>query len=434
MDAFSLILRAVRESAERCRIRGNILAGLSGGADSVALLLSLNALKEEYSFGLSAVYVNHGLREAAAEEEAFCQALCGRLGVPCYVERVRVPDIGSPEAAAREARYEAFSRIMMASRSDFLALAHHANDQAETVLLHLMYGAGMDGLGGMRELRPPVWRPLLNVERGAIRDALRELGQPWREDESNRDTSLTRNAIRASVLPPMEAVFPRAVQSIGRTAEILREENDCLSGLSKDWLAARAATGEWPFLPTEALTSLHPALRRRVLRDYAATLGLSLEFQHVQALQTLLDGQPGGIDNLPEGWRALRTKTRLHFLSPTPAKHDLQPDALRVLPYAGDPGDGRRRQAVPERLLRTAILRTRRSGDRISPFGMNGSMKLKDYFIARGVDQPFRDGWPLLCAGGEVLWVIGVGASERLRAEGGEPCRTLEYIGRLPDE
>lgn len=436
MDNFALLLREVRGSLDRCKIDGRVLVGLSGGADSVALLRALSALRDESGPALSAVYVNHGLRAAAAEEEDFCAALCAGLQVRFLIKRVRVPAIGSPEAAARGARYAAFQQAMAETGAGTLALAHHMDDQAETVLLHLMYGAGADGLSGMREYSAPVWRPLLGVERGTLREALKELGQDWREDESNADLSLTRNAIRAQVIPAMRRVFPQAVHAICRAADIQRTESDYLAQETEAWLSQYAAKGEWPFLPIAPFTDLHPALQRRVLRGYAARLGIALDYQQTDLARDILRRPPGSIDNLPDRWRVMRTRERIHFLPPEPRKHALTADALRTSPRDGEEcGDGRRCQVFPEALWKDAELRFRRSGDWIMPFGMQGRMKLKDYLIARGIDQPFRDGWPLLCRGDEVLWVIGVGASERLRTDAarGEAV-FVDYSGPLPDE
>lgn len=428
-----MILREISRSAGENGIAGRILVGLSGGADSVALLRGLCALRKEAGFSVFAVYVNHGLREAAEEEESFCASLCKELEVPLLIKRVRLPADGSLEASARTARYGAFREAMEEYHADILALAHHRNDQAETLLLHLMYGAGGDGLSGMREYRAPVWRPLLRLSRDTLRRALAALGQDWREDESNQDTALTRNAIRARLIPAMEALYPQTVPALCRAAELLGSESDYLNAQATEWLSANAARGAWHFLLAAPFTGLHPAMQRRVVRAYALSLGITLEFRHTEALLRML---PGSRENLPCGWHALRTRKRLHFLSPKPHIPEARKDILTVSPFAGNAGDGLRFQAMPEAVWQNAVLRTRQPGDRITPFGMQGTMKLKDYFVSRGVDQPFRDGWPLLCQGQEVLWVVGVGASERLRCQpsAAEKLCVVHYSGLLPDQ
>ena len=159
-----------------------MIAALSGGADSVLLLRALRTLREETPFELRVVHVNHGLRENAALDETFCRELCAKWHIPLAVFHVQVDSHGSTEDAARRARYAAFEQAMPAGQAAVLALAHHMDDQAETVLMHLIYGSGMAGLSGMRELSGAFWRPLLSVRRTQIRDALTALHQPWRED------------------------------------------------------------------------------------------------------------------------------------------------------------------------------------------------------------------------------------------------------------
>ena len=429
-----MIAAQVRESLTRCSVRGGVLIALSGGADSVALLRVLCALRGENGLRLAAAYVNHGLREAAREEEAFCADLCRSMQIPLLIRRVRVEDRGSPEAAARAARYDALRDAMAEADCATLALAHHQDDQAETLLLHLMYGAGAEGLAGMAEYAPPLWRPLLHVSRAEIRRALRELNQDWREDESNADETYTRNYLRARVLPVMRSAFPQAASAMSRAADILREENDYLNSQCAAWLDRFAAHGEWPFLLAEPLHEEHVAMRRRIFRAFAAEYGVSLEYAHTEALRHLPDQPPGAACNLTAGWTALRTEKRIHLIPPARPERAWSADALRTLGKTNETGNGMLRQAVPQALLKNAELRTRRPGDRITPFGMQGSMKLKDYLIARGIDRPFRDAWPLLCLDHDVLWVIGVGASERLRVRPGDPeADMVLFTGELPD-
>ena len=436
MKDFSWVLREVSESFDRSGISGGILTGLSGGADSVALLRTLAVLRGEKGFPLSAVYVNHGLRESARDEETFCANLCASLDVPFYIRRVHVKASGNTEAEARKERYAAFDAVMKETGSGVLALAHHQDDQAETVLLHLLYGAGLSGLGGMQEYRPPVWRPFLRVRREQLRAALRELGQDWREDESNADDAYARNYLRATLFPLLNARFPEAVSAIGRAAEILQGENEYLNIRAEEWIGKNASKGKHRFLMLDPFTDLHPAIQRHILRAYLEKSEIALEFDQTERIRALLQASAGSACNLPCGWRALRTKTRVHFLPPQHPDAQAELGGISDSPFSGDVGDGILRQAVPADLLEKACLRTRLPGDWIAPLGLNGSMKLKDYMISRDIDRPFRDSWPLLCAGNEVLWVIGAGVSERLRVKPGDDPRQYRiavYSGNLPD-
>lgn len=413
----------------------SVLAGLSGGADSVALLVSLCALRQENGIKLSAVHVNHGLRENASLDEAYCAEICTRLDVQLIVKRVSVSGESNIEAVAREARYAAFDEAMRETGADVLALAHHMDDQAETVIMHLLYGAGTAGLAGMRELRGEIWRPFLNVRRKSLRDFLIGQSISWREDESNEDVAFTRNRIRADVMPCLEGCYPEAVSAIARSAQILQSEDAYLDALADTWLSQHASSGAYPFLLTESLINQHPAMQRRILRKYADRLDISLDYLQTERLRTLLVKDAGETENLSGGWQALRTRKRLHFLHPElQLKRENPSAALKTGEMDGLPQDAVT-QPIPDNQLYDLQLRTRRTGDYIQPFGMSGTKSLKEYMIDHAVDRPFRDGWPLACRGSEVLWVIGIGASEKLRVSKDDTtAKFLIYTGELPDQ
>ena len=435
MSTFSLIKQQVAESAARNGISGKVLIGLSGGADSVALLCALCEIRTEIGVTPMAIYVNHGLRTEAEEEEAFCAALCGRLRVPFSVRCVSVSAKGSLEASARDARYRAFQDEMNETGCGTLVLAHHMDDQAETLLLHLCYGAGSDGLAGMSEYRTPTWRPLLGLRRETLRSALREIGQEWREDQSNANPEYTRNYLRLRVMPMLEALYPEAVSAMARTSIILQGENDYLQKSCLAWLEQNTSKGPWPFIMVAPLRDMHIAMRRRILRMYAARFGLSLEFSHTEALVNLAESESGAACNLPMGWQGLKTRDRIHLIAPKQNNRKMQwdPDLLRLC-VSSEKVNGRQAHAIPAGLYEKAKLRTRLPGDWIRSFGMHGTMKLKDYMISRNVDRPFRADWPLLCEGSEVLWVIGIGASERLRVDPqAKDHFILSFSGDLPD-
>lgn len=411
----------------------SVLVGLSGGADSVALLVCLCELRKTKGFSLHAVHVNHGLRTAAAQDEAYCIQLCERLNVPLVRETVSISGTGNIEARAREARYAAFGRAMSASKCRVIALAHHMDDQAETLLLHLLYGTGSTGLGGMKEKNGSVWRPFLKIRRSQLQNFLSANGFEWREDESNCDPAFTRNRIRATVLPSIEACSPDAVQGMSRTADILQAEDEYLALQAESWLKKYASDSRYAFLMTEPLAHEHPAMQRRIIRRYAQHLSLSLDFIQTERVREMIQSENAGTtDNLPGGWQVFRSRERLHFLHPEKINRFI-PGEFQI----GEeiPNDARHSHLIPLKEACGLTLRTRRTGDVIQPFGMQGKKPLKEYMIDRSIDKPFRDGWPLVCRGNEVLWVIGVGASEKLRVkETEDQVKHLIYLGKLPDE
>lgn len=434
MDGFVSVCAAVRKSYHCIGSPDCVLVALSGGADSVLLLRALLHLRDEAAFELRAVHVNHGLRENAVLDERFCQQLCHAQGVPLEVFHVQVDPRGSTEDAARRARYDAFSQALSMHPGAVLALAHHMDDQAETVLMHLLYGSGMAGLSGMDALNGAFWRPMLAIRRSQIRQALTQIGQDWREDESNADITYTRNHIRAAAIPLLERITPSAVPAICRAADILHDEDALLSDMAQSALAGQCGQAHQRFVLLGALQSQPPAMQRRMLRLYAQQSGIVLDFEQTERLRNLLLEKAGSTANLPQGWHALRTQQRLHLVPPQPVPPMLS-GRLQTLPYDGVPLGNGMQQAFPAHVLaQPIVLRTRKSGDYIRPFGMAGSRKLKDYLIDRQIDQPFRDAWPLVCIGSEVLWVIGVGASETLRVQANDRnVKLLAYTGKLPD-
>lgn len=245
-----------------------IAVALSGGADSTALLI---ACAEKWPGQVSAVHIHHGLQAAADDFEAHCLHLCARWGVPLTVLRANAHAAPgqSPEQAARAARYEAFSLFVQQPRAGLatksIALAHHADDQVETMLLALSRGAGLPGLAAM----PAVWqrdginfyRPLLGVPAWALREWLTKRGVSWIDDPTNSDTQFTRNRIRAQLLPVMQAAFPQFRDTFARSARHAAQGSELLVELAKIDLAA---VGNPPVIA--ALQILSPARQANVLR------------------------------------------------------------------------------------------------------------------------------------------------------------------------
>ena len=392
------------------------LVGLSGGADSVALLL----LMLDSGASPAAVHVNHGLRGAESDgDEAFVRELCRDLGVPLVVYRACPPE-NPGENWAREVRYGFFRQAMQSTGTDVLVLAHHRDDQAETMLLHLLRGAGLTGLSGMAAdswldgIR--ILRPLLPYSRVELRAYLKGRNQAWREDATNGDHRYLRNALRGEVLPLLERLVPGASERMARAAEFLREDDMALNALAADFLIRNPGSA----LPIAALKK-HPAgLQRRILRAWWTACAApgeerSLSAQQSEAIHALVDGAVSATCNLPGGWHSQRGWTHLHLLEPGDAKclpemQALDCPMLETEDFSGRPGDGRSCQAVPREWLETCTVRSRRKGDFICPFGSSGRQSLQDYFVNRRVDAAFRDRVPLICRGSEVLLAGGVGA------------------------
>ena len=405
--------------------KGRYLIGLSGGADSVALLMMLIPAIREQRISAEVVHVNHGLRgEASNEDERFCAALCQREGIPFYTYRADLSG-RKDEASAREARYAVFRKRYAEYGADGLILAHHADDQAETFLMRLLRGAGLDGLACMKadeqvgSMR--ILRPMLAMRRDEIRLVLRTDGIEWREDASNDDTAYLRNRIRQELIPTMTGISDSAVAKICSATALIAEDNAALNNRAE---AILNRIGEERCLDAEALAKEPAALRKRVLRIWWQQQGPTLKehtlsIVQTEALNRLLDAEKGKI-NLPGDMYAVRRRRHLFLIGseedpPEPVTVTGQDTAfgefrLTESESEGNPGDGKVTQEVPEGFTRGCVIRTRQPGDRIRPFGSKGSRKLQDYLTDRGIEEPFRDRIPLLCRDGEVLLVCGVGA------------------------
>lgn len=237
---------------------------LSGGADSVALLRILLSLRDSLNITLSAAHVHHGIRgEEADRDAAFCKALCERLEVQLEIVKVDVPTYAkeqklSLETAARKLRYEA---LLDKAEGDLIALAHHADDQTETMLFHLLRGCGLRGVCGMRARSGRLIRPLLQVERRELREYLAAIGQDFVEDSSNAEQNASRNRLRARVLPSLTEENPNALKHFATAAELLQTDEDFLNSLAREALEERVR----PDGGVDGLYSLHKALRMRCL-------------------------------------------------------------------------------------------------------------------------------------------------------------------------
>lgn len=405
-------------------VRGRkLLVALSGGADSVALL----ALLREWSgCALVACHFEHGIRgEASLADADFCRDLCAKWSVEYHQGGGDVPAAAKRrgvglETAARELRYQYLRETRLAVGADYIALAHHLDDQAETVLMHLCRGAGSDGLSGMRPVSGDLFRPLLRVPKAALVRYLQSRGIAWREDDSNRIADTPRNRLRLEILPALTEIWPGAPAALGRCADLAGEDADCLRNLAGQWLRDHGETG--PYGTRIRCRELpHPAILRRALRQ---TAGVELDARQTEALLRLCIADRGSVQ-LPDGFRAEKAADALYIQPPPvppPAEARLLIPGTTALEgicrlsaeiWAGEiiRRNGPE-QTLDREALAGAVLRTRREGDKIRPLGMRGMKLLSDYLTDRRVARPLRDTLPLVACGEHVLWVVGVGISD----------------------
>lgn len=426
------VLASVADVLVRHVPRGARLAlALSGGLDSMALLHVLGALRDDHRFTLHTVHVHHGLSPQADDWADFCARHCAMHGVTLAVHRVTVTrdDAAGIEAAARRLRHDIFAEV----DADFLLTAHQQDDQAETLLLQLLRGAGPKGLAAMPELqRRPGWRaahlrPLLGTGRASLRDYAAEHGLEWVEDDSNLDVRYRRNALRQEVMPRLAAHFPGRSATLARAAALQAEAAGLLDELAAIDAAAAVAGGR---LDCAALARLTPARARNLLRHFIARHGLPMPPARVldEALRQLLAARHDArVQVNLKPWSLWRFRGGAHLVPPLPPPAPpvrWQGEATLWVPAAGVEvkmtpvtGAGLRRAALEGCVVTLGV---RAGGGRIqlTPGGPHRS--LKNLLQERAVPPWLRARLPLLWCDGRLAWVYGIGVDAAFRAGPGE--------------
>lgn len=425
-----------------------VVVGLSGGADSVALLHLLCGMREANGWRLTAVHVHHGLRGADADGDAqFAQDFCASLGVPCIVKQYDVKaeakkrKLGEEETG-RLLRYAAFREI--AGQTGWIAVAHHQKDQAETMLMRLCRGTGLKGLTAMPPVREQICRPLLFCSRAEVEAYCRENHLPWREDATNQEERYTRNKVRLKVLPILEEINPKAIVHMAETAQLLSVEEDFLAQQAECSYAEvklPAPEGE-VWLSREELLRMHPAMQKRVLRK-AMRLFLQQDFSQVQieALQELLQKETGKSRDFLGG---VHVENRYDALVFSQGKKQAEGFCAALFPgketVVAEAGIAvslwvtEKNVEISEDIytkifdydkIESGIFcRTRKKGDFIRL--QNGRKKVKDLFIDQKLPREVRARFPLIAAGAEVLWAPGLRVSAGCKVD--EKTKRFLYI------
>lgn len=372
-----------------------VIVGVSSGADSVALLHILHRLE----YPLIAAHLNHSIRGAEADADGqFVKELCAKLGVECVTQKTDVPALAkekgiSLEMAAREARHEFFRSQDESLKSKVVvALAHHADDELETFFLRAARGAGVTGLGGMRffqtlenvdAVRTPrlqssltLIRPMLGIRRSEIFQWLGKEGIAWREDASNADETILRNIVRHQILPILGKLNERAAENILRTMEILRDEED---------QPERAA-------------------RRREIRDWLIEQGVTPTFDAVEQVIEFAAQTDGSRSMDLEGLRIVNEYGVLKTVDAvsSPRFSIRMKESVGILR-----GSWEASVSLAKVAGREIVVRTAKPGDRMEPYGMDGSKKLQDIFTDLKIPKAQRESWPVVECGGEIIWLPG---------------------------
>lgn len=423
-----------------------IIAGISGGADSVCLLFVLLELRKKYAIDIIAVHVNHCIRgEDALADERFTVDLCKKYNVKCKVFRKEVESIAknrkqSVEEAGRDVRREAFVEVLKKERGTKIAMAHHQNDNAETFLMNIARGTGLKGLGGIRPVNGKVIRPLLCMTREEIEQFVRNRKCGWCTDETNNEQEYTRNKIRHSVLPILEQqVNFHTIQHMNETMAQIRnvwEYMEIQTDSAMEICVDKRENTEVQIYK-EQYDHLHDVIQHMLLHKcltYVAGAQRNITSAHIEAIYDLMNKQCGKSRNLPYGVRAVRNYEGLSLSREEQKIKDKNKDETEEI-LLNIPG----RTYIPEwnltfqcdiRKSEEAIMeqipqktytkwfdydiikgnltvRNRRAGDYIVIDKTGKKQKIKSYFVNEKIPAEQRNQIPLICDDEKVMWIVG---------------------------
>jgi tRNA(Ile)-lysidine synthase len=432
-----------------------VLVAVSGGVDSVVLLYALRELQKSEKLSLAVAHFDHAIRTDSAADAEFVKKLARSLKLRYYSERADVPAYAkaqklSLEVAARTLRYQFFERIAKAHDFKKIALGHTLNDQAETLLMRLLRGAGLEGLSGIPPVRPSgeltYIRPLIECTRDQIVAFAQAHKLSWREDPTNYDTTIMRNKIRHELIPILKEYNPKVLEALGRTARLLAQAAHVLDCQAEQALATLIASesAQGLALDLKDLMAMPEYLQALVLRRAIARVNplCELEAAHIEALLRWISRRGAGELHLPAGVRVLRRHShlivtarpaappkRFEYLLTVPGETTLSeigwrfviwPSALSPLPWLshgrGAGGEGQKFTALldADKIQGSLVVRNRRPGDRIRL--RSGTKKLQDFFTDRKIPREQRDAIPLICDENALIWIVGEAVHEDYRA------------------
>jgi len=420
-----------------------VLVGLSGGPDSVCLLTVLNTLRDELKLRLYAVYVDHGLRPGETPHEIeFCRKFCEGSSVILITRSVDVKTYAeghdmNKQEAARDLRYEIFHEVLADIGADKIALGHTADDQIETFFMRFLRGSGPKGLSGIPPVRTKIIRPLIEIDRGDIERYLDAQGINPILDSSNLKGDYIRNRIRLFFIPEIKKMNPHIVQTVSRTMDILREEENYFDILITKTLMKLISRKsdlriELFLVPMVGMDTV--ILRRVLRRAIDETRGLrGMSFNHIEdSIDLIKRGKAGDRLNLPKGLRIIKNYSTLVITSEMPQRLNTLAFTVPGEVVLGEIkaimrmslekevdglGDGRTTAVFDaDKTGTTLTIRSRKEGDFFYPRGFGRKKKLQDYFVDEKVPRDERDAIPIVAAGHDIIWIAGFRGDERFMA------------------
>jgi tRNA(Ile)-lysidine synthase len=425
-----------------------VIIGVSGGADSVCLLSILNKLKEDLEFNIYGIHLHHGIRGEDANRDAqYVEDLCRKLNIPCEVIFRDIPKEAmaqkiSVEEAGRNARYSLFKERANRFKNGKIAIAHHKNDQAETILHNIIRGSGLKGLGGMKPVRDNIIRPLFECSREEIENYCFNNKIEYKQDYTNAIDTYTRNKIRLNLIPDISKNYnPNIVNGLFQMGELLREDEAYMTmQVEQAYKDSRIQSKEGTIeLSVEALLLMHRAIRKRVYRRAFVDMGASLkdiENKHINRVDELIYYTTGKQIHLPGNMIASRnyqtielgrTRELLKGYEYNIASDSFEGYIKECSTYVEISTFGKTRDNdFPKKIYTkwfdydkikcNLAIRTRKTGDYIMLKGIHegqkGKKKIKDYFIDNKIPRDIRDEVPLVADGNNIMWVVGYRMSE----------------------
>lgn len=418
-----------------------VVAGISGGADSVCLLFVLLAWKEAYGLDLAVVHINHGIRREAGEDARFVEELCKWEDIPFYLKEADIPECSkewkcSEEEAGRRFRYQAFEEVAGQRNASKIAVAHNMNDLSETMLFHLFRGTGIKGLCSIAPVREKIIRPLLCVEREEIEAYLEKRQQSYCHDVTNDGDDYTRNKIRHHILAyAQKEIAPGCVQNMNRTVAILSETQAYLEAQTKEAMAQCVCEfdGQRIVFDCGLFSAYHIAIGKRMLLEaiYQILPGVrDISGRHVEDLYRLFTKEGNRRICLPHGVEAYRQYQQVTIRKTGDVTENDDPlDGITVefsvLPKEDLPGNWENSLIFPQneytkwfdydKIEKSPVLRTRLTGDYLTIKGADGRLchkKLKDYMVTEKILPEMRDKCLVLAVDSHIMWLVGHRISE----------------------
>jgi len=424
-----------------------VLVGLSGGPDSVCLLYLLNSLSKEYGLKLFIAHLNHGLRGRESDgDEKFCKELGERLEIPVFSKKIKLSELGgSSENTARKERFKFFLEEACQCGAKKIALAHTADDQAETVLMRIVRGAGVDGLSGIPPTRNmgdvTIIRPLLSVRKDEILKFLKGKGIEYRTDRTNKESVYFRNKVRNKLLPELEKYNPSINDSLRNIGEISALANDFIGNSAlREFKKCAVVSDRGVRIQADRIGGLHPIIVREIIRMSAESVGegLCLNSAQIEDVVNLLKNTEGtkrvilGKDiftareyNELVFCRETAKSAGFRLGLPVPGKTDIPNTEIVVACEVGSrsdplPYEDRNLFEVGvdcDKIQRPIVVRSREKGDKMRPIGLKGTKKLQDIFVDLKIPEKDRDKIPIFVSRDEIFWIPGYRIGERFKVD-----------------